>query len=461
MMRRVAISTALAAALIGTGAAPARADLPPIKHVFIIVLENENADRSFGAESPAPYLSGELRSQGAFVPNYYGIGHESLDNYIAMVSGQAPNVQTQADCQIFTDFLPGIPTADGQYIGQGCVYPRGVATIANQLEKAGLTWKGYMQDINNSAPPGKTEPCRHPSVGAHDETQSAEVGDQYATRHNPFVYFHSIIDFPTCRQNDVGLNELEGDLSSERTTPNYAFITPDLCYDGHDEPCVTGAPGGLEQADQFLRAYVPRIQSSPGFKDHGLLIVTFDEAHAPPDPDAALWDASACCDEQTGPNTVNPAGPMPGPGGGRVGAVMLSPCIRGGTVDRTPYNHYSLLRSVEDLFGLGHLGYAARAGLDAFGGKLFTHRPCLDIHLRAHPRKARVGKRRRFRFRVRSGAKSCERGVRIRFGGKTRRTNAKGKVKIPKKFHRRGRHRAKATKPDCGPDRAKIKVRGR
>jgi hypothetical protein len=213
------------------------------------------------------------------------------------------------------------------------------------------------------------------------------------------------------------------------------------------------------QADQFLHTYIPKIRNSPAFKDHGLLIITFDEAHAPPDPDAALWDASACCNEQPGPNTVNPGGPMPGQGGGRVGAVMLSPCVTPGTVSKTPYNHYSLLRSTEDLFGIGHLGFAAQAGLETFGDDVYTHRPCVDIRLKRHPRKVRVRKRKRFRFRVSSDAESCIEGVRIRFGGRTKQTNAKGKVKISKKFHRRGRHRAKATKPECGPDRARIKVR--
>ena len=63
-----------------------------IKHLFIIVLENENADESFGANPPSPYLGKTLREAGVFVPNYFGIGHASLDNYIAMISGQPPNV---------------------------------------------------------------------------------------------------------------------------------------------------------------------------------------------------------------------------------------------------------------------------------------------------------------------------------------------------------------------------------
>jgi hypothetical protein len=54
---------------------------------------------------------------------------------------------------------------------------------------------------------------------------------------------------------------------------------------------------------------------------------------------------------------------------------MLSPFIRPGTVTTTAYNHYALLRSVEDLFGLGHLGYAAQEGLQGFGADIYTVPP--------------------------------------------------------------------------------------
>jgi hypothetical protein len=381
MSARARMCGRLAAAIVCLGlgliAAPPSAaanGVPHYKHVFIVVLENENADVTFGHSSPAPYLAKKLRHRGAFLPNYYAIGHESLDNYIAMVSGQAPNVQTQADCQIYTDFLGGIPTANGQVIGTGCVYPTGIQTIASQLEGAGYTWKGYMEDMNARTPPGEAEvTCRHPDIGAADDTQSAEVGDQYAARHNPFVYFHSVIGFPTCAKHDVDYSHLRRDLRHERTTPNYSFITPNLCHDGHDSPCVNGKPGGLKTAGRWLRRQMPRILHSPAYRrGQGLLIVTFDEAEG----DGEDGDASACCNEQAGPNTPNPGGLILGPGGGRTGAVLVSRCIKHGTVSKDPYNHYSLLRSIEDDFNLPHLGYAGQQGLDTFDRKIFNRRRC-------------------------------------------------------------------------------------
>jgi phosphatidylinositol-3-phosphatase len=257
---------------------------------------------------------------------------------------------------------------DGQVLGQGCVYPDFVPTVANQLQDAGLDWKGYMEDMGNDPERDGGTTCAHPAVNSQDPTQSADAADQYAVRHNPFMYFHSIIDDQAnCDARVVPLTALEADLASLDATPEYVFITPNLCHDAHDEPCVNGEPGGLVSADEFLRTWVPKIMGSAAFQKDGLLIVTFDEAEANPENTAS--DASACCGELPGFNTPLPG--IFGLGGGRVGAVLLSPFIRPGTVSEVPYNHYSLLRSVEDIFGLPYLGYAGQAGLVGFGPDIF------------------------------------------------------------------------------------------
>lgn len=359
---------------------------PKPQRLFIIVLENEGYDITFGPKSPALYLN-SLARKGALLKNYYGIGHYSLDNYIAMISGQAPNPVTQADCDIYADFLPkdaqGNATMDkaGQALGKGCVYPKNVLTIVNQLGH-GQTWKGYMEDMGNDPVRDGGATCGHPTFGDKDKTQHAIKDDQYAVRHNPFMYFHSIIDdSQVCQANVVNISALAKDLEKLETTPNYVFITPNLCHDGHDEPCVDNQSGGLISADKFLTKYVPMILNSPAFKydqdknyNGGLLIVTFDEA----DTD----DASRCCNEPQGPNIKPPAtvfdspdkGPgITGPGGGRIGAVLVSKFIKPGTVSSVHYNHYSMLRSIEDFFGVTtHLGYANQKGLKTFGKDVFT-----------------------------------------------------------------------------------------
>ena len=359
----VALAAAGATGPATAGAATTTWRRPLVRHVFVVNLENEGYDTAFGPTSPAKYLSRTLRQKGQLLDNYYGVAHNSLPNYIAQISGQGPNPQTQGDCQMYTNFTRVSTTGEGQAVGSGCVYPASVPTLANQLASRNLTWKGYMQDIASS--PTEAKSCRHPAIGTRDETQVARVGDQYAARHNPFVYFHSIIDSPSCAARVVGLKQLASDLRSVSTTPNLSYITPNLCDDGHDDPCVDGRPGGLISADAWLRTWIPRILASPAFVRDGMLVVTFDEAEL----EGSEADASACCGEGPGPNSPLPG--ITGLGGGRVGALVVSRWTRPGRVNATAYNHYGLLRSIEDLFALEHLGYAAHAGVHSFGADVF------------------------------------------------------------------------------------------
>lgn len=342
--------------------------LPPIRHVFLIVLENKSFAAAFGPGSPAPYLAKSLPARGALLTQYYATGHWSLDNYIAMVSGQAPNPATQRDCPQPIEFQPSSPGLDahGQVLGIGCVYPAAVKTLPDQLEQEGLTWKGFMEDLGKSPMRDDPQTCTPGRIGKVDETERAAADDQYAAKHDPFVYFHTILDHPArCAAHIANLSELRIDLRRIATTPNYSFITPNLCNDGHDLRCADGSTGGLVGINRFLEKWVPVITRSPAFRKDGLLIVTFDES------DGVAPDAyAACCNEQ--PLSTDPDQPgFRGPGGGRIGAVLLSPYIRPGTVSAVPYNHYSLLRTVEDIFDLGHLGYAAEPGLRPFGSDVF------------------------------------------------------------------------------------------
>ena len=366
-----------------TGAAP-RNGLPPIRHVFVIVLENEGYENTFGTPSADPYLAGTLPSEGALLTQYYGIGHNSNDNYVAMISGQAPNPSNQADCPVFADFPPtATVAADGQISDSGCVFPASVPTLADQLDQAHLTWKGYMEDMGN-IPSRESAVCGHPAVGAPDRTEVAVPGDGYATRHDPFVYFHSIIDDTSLCDTHVvplgsstgalpagtpaGVTGLATDLKEVSTTPNFSVITPNLCNDGHDAPCINQQASASAPAnvDAFLQTWVPLITASPAFKKDGLLEVTFDEADVDGGNPA---NATACCNEIPGPAAAQPG--IYGPGGGRIGAVLLSPFIKGGTVSTVPYNHYSTLATTEDIFGLAKLGQAQTVSA-TFGTDVFT-----------------------------------------------------------------------------------------
>ncbi|MDQ0756598.1 alkaline phosphatase family protein [Arthrobacter sp. B3I4] len=312
-------------------------------HIFVINLENKRYDRVWGSGSAAPYLAGTLRSQGVLLSNYYGISHNSLPNYLAQISGQPPNSSTEHDCHTYSPFESSGVDSEGRLQGEGCVFPAQVPTLAGQLSQAGKTWRGYMEDMGS--------PCQHPALAAEDGHVKATPDDQYGTRHNPFVYFRSITSTADCAKNVVNFAALQRDLRSVDTTRNLSYITPNLCHDGHDSPCADGTSGGLPTADDWLKRQVPAILASPAFRQDGMLVITFDEA-----------DGGA-----VGPAT----GVAGGTGGGKVGALVLSPFAAAGTTSELPYNHYSLLASVEDIFSLPRLAGAGEPGVNAFGADVY------------------------------------------------------------------------------------------
>ena len=317
---------------------PVRAALAPgsINNVLVIELENEDATATFGPGSVATYLNGTLVPKGELLQNYYATGHVSLDNYIAQISGQAPTPLTDSDCNLtgYSNVTPGTDdpntaTYPGQVDGNGCVYPaptattNGAPTIADQLDAVYppnpathvASWREYAEDMGNdptrdggrpthwAGPTARTRPWAAPTA-----PPLAEAADQYATRHNPFMYFHSIIDNTAeCDANVVPLGtvavgtpstfngtplsdtftgHLVNDLSSEATTPKFGFITPNLCDDGHDATCAGtnvegGKTGGLTAADLWLKHWMPLIMASPSYQSGQMLVVITSDEGAP------------------------------------------------------------------------------------------------------------------------------------------------------------------------------------
>ncbi len=374
----VVTAAALAAATaVGVAASPATPQsfrLPAIRHVWVIELENFGYAQSFGSPAANPYLARTLRAKGALLTSYYAIGHHSAANYIAQISGQAPNMLTQEDCPVWVPTTGATVRPYHQVLAPegGCVFPKSVPTLGNQLSAARLSWAAYMQDMGNNPARDRTvgtvrgPACGHPATWGIDHTQGATATDQYAARHEGFMYFRSVTaEGSYCAAHVLSFRPLRGDLTAASTTPAFSWISPNLCNDGHDVPCVTGQPGGLAQIDEFLASWVPLIMASPAYRDGGLILITFDEGSTD----------TACCGEKSGfssshPNTVSPG--LGGPGGGNVGLVALSPFIRPGTVSSVAYSHYSLLRTIEDIFRLPHLGDAAMPEVKSFGADVFT-----------------------------------------------------------------------------------------
>ncbi|MCI0158916.1 alkaline phosphatase family protein [Leifsonia shinshuensis] len=168
--------------------------------------------------------------------------------------------------------------------------------LAAELDRAGRSWKLYAESM--------PAPCTTTNTTS------------YAVKHNPFLYFPSVTaESSYCASHDVPYTRFGTDLASAAGLPDFAFISPNLCNDMHDCSVATG--------DAWLRANVPPILASPAFTtQRSLLVVTFDEG-----------DASD--------NTV--------------ACVFAGPAAREHTVSSAPYTHYSLLRTIEDAWGLNPL----------------------------------------------------------------------------------------------------------
>jgi phosphatidylinositol-3-phosphatase len=348
-----------------------------VKHVFVVMLDDEPYATVFGPASPAHYLAGTLERKGELLVRYYAVAHEQLANGIALLSGQGPTPQTAQNCPTYEDLTPGTVGAEEQVSGSGCVYPSATQTLAGQLTAKHLTWKAYMEGMDEGSgaigigdPPAADGPCGHPAIGAADPTSALTppAGQPYATWRNPFVYFHSVIDSSECASDDVGLSSLKADLASAKRTPSFSYIVPGRCDDGNATPCAPGQAAGMVAANGFLQKVVPEILASKAYKENGLLVITVDEA-----PSSGEYaDSSSCCGQPHFPNLPAPASAIGTPGGGQVGALLLSPFIKGGNLEQGTYNHFSLLRTVEDLFGLPHLGYAAGKEVSSFAPSLFS-----------------------------------------------------------------------------------------
>jgi phosphatidylinositol-3-phosphatase len=193
-----------------------------------------------------------------------------------------------------------------QVLGEGCVYPAAVQTLGNQLSAAGRSWSAYLQDMgndparDNTADTARGPGCGHPATWAIDHTQKAAKGDQYAARHDGFAFFRSVTGRQAyCDAHILSFLPLPGDLTG--SAPPGVLL--DLAEPVRRRPRRTlrhRRPGGLAQADG------------------GLIVIIFDEGS----------DSAACCGEASGFRPDHPNVPLPGKngsGGGRIGAVLLSP----------------------------------------------------------------------------------------------------------------------------------------
>ena len=230
---------------------------------------------------------------------------------------------------MFSNFEPGTigRIRPGRRARAACTPPT-CKTIADQLDGAGLTWRDYDQSMG-ADPTREPVECAHPGVNRPDHTQSATATDQYATRHNPFVYFHSIIDDTAlCDTHVVNLEPAPPGSRERREhaqlrVHHAGFVRRRPRRDVRERPARRARRRPTRSSSSGFRRSRARPRSR---SDNGLLVIIFDEA--------STSDSSSCCGEIPGPNSPEPG--INGPGGGDIGAVLLSPCIKPGTVSQSP-----------------------------------------------------------------------------------------------------------------------------
>lgn len=291
-MRRRLLALAAACALALAPLASASAGSPPsppLLHVFVVLMEN----RSYASAMSDPTIAA-IASRGALFTNYFAVAHPSAPNYLALAGGSTFGVTS--DCVTCYVRAPN---------------------LAEQLSASHTTWAAYLE--------GAPGPCFLAPYGGND----------YAAKHNPWQYFDDVRASRATCSHLRPLTDLAPTLRRPASAvPEFAWVTPDLCHDGHD--CSTA------QAAAWLKSFVAEVTASAAYKAGGVLIITWDEGYGSAGL-SARGRVAACC------------------GGGQVPAIVLSPLTRPGTRVGQPLNHYSLLATVEDAFRLARLGHARGA----------------------------------------------------------------------------------------------------
>ena len=298
-----------------------------LDHVYIIVLENHGFDDAL--YGPSPFLLKLAMTQG-LATYYFGVTHPSLPNYLAMVAGDDFGVRDDDPSCFASDLMEG----------QTCHHFVG-DTLVDQLEANGLSWALYAENL--------------PSIGSlQSQYPPNDSNALYAQKHNPFVYFDQIAQSPARLRNLKTLNELETDLGG--IAPNFVFIVPNQCNDGHGLENCSDPNALVEAYDVFVQRTVEAIQRSSNWTENSVIVIVFDEGEPPRGT-------------KGGPSYVDCCGMAdPGVGGHHVPAIVVTKC--GGPVTSgTPTNHYSLLATIEDGFGLSRLHKAVTANTmwDLFG----------------------------------------------------------------------------------------------
>lgn len=329
------------------------AAMPRYAHIFVIIEENKGFKEIMDHPQWTPVIHRLAREYG-LATQFYAEVHDSEGNYLAMLGGNTFGIHD--DDAFFCK-----PHLKNKFCGDSdrahyVKHSIAARSLMDQLQAKGLSWKAYMQDI---PAPGSLVP-RWPTA---DYPVAGMPYQMYAAKHNGFVSFKNVNDAPylSRARHMVGFHQLDEDLASD-DLPNYAHIVPNQCNEMHgrgngDGPNIPtdcnsdNDPTGLiRRGDTEIGVLVNKIMHSRVWTDPGntAIVITFDENNAA----ARTSGKQGCCGSELHS--------LANFGGGHIVTLVITNHGPRHAVDNTPYNHYSLLRTTEDAFGIhGYLGYAA------------------------------------------------------------------------------------------------------
>jgi hypothetical protein len=315
-----------------------------LQHVFVIVLENHSKNGVIG-DPNTPYIT-SLASKYAVAGRYYGVTHPSEPNYLALIAGDNFGLNADDPSKRFD-----------------------AKNLVDQIEASHRTWDAYEESL--------------PSVGYTGDYWPSSSNALYASKHNPFVLFNDIRNDPARLAHVKPYTSLAADLNGpEKSIPDYSFIVPNQCHDMHGgvytpvaadgsdgSPCPYGSTNDdpsdaalKQKADAFVQQAVHTITTSKAWTGNSAIFVIADESDYNGDTETGGWaDASGCCDSPVlpaGDPDISPTWPGGVYGGGLSPAIVITTHGPRGYVSSTPYNHYSLLTTIEQNWHLGYLGHA-------------------------------------------------------------------------------------------------------
>ncbi|HKE36639.1 MAG TPA: alkaline phosphatase family protein [Candidatus Baltobacteraceae bacterium] len=304
-----------------------RVGVKHLSHIIYIMMENQGFDDVIGHENPSnygadtPYITALALKYGLETFSF-GTTHPSLPNYLSLFAGSYFGIQDDN------------PSCYAQPAQSPCDKLSG-KTLVDLLEANHMTWKVFEQSMPSIGYLGP----QYPVAAA-----SGNGPVHYAQKHNPLVYFKNVATNTTRLQNIVpldGMKDISKAFSNPSTAPNFTFIVPDQCHDMHG---TTDCPSGdalLIEGDKYVHQLVSTIMSSKTFTKGTAIVVAWDEDD--------YSSQTGCC------------GSLYPHGGGHIPVIVITPNTSKPIQSALPSNHYSELRSIEDAFGLDHLGKSSSA----------------------------------------------------------------------------------------------------